>query len=81
MSLTSFVNELCLLCVKVLTSSTVQKESHSVGNVGAQYKYKNAAVDVKVDTQSNVGSYTIITSFVHLYAKQSFRSFCSCFGR
>ena len=67
--------------MKALTSSTVQKESHSVGNVAAQYKYKNAAVDVKVDTQSNVGSYTIFTSFVHLYSKQNIRSFCSCFGR
>ena len=28
----------------------------SAGDIGAQYKYKNALVDVKVDTDSNVGS-------------------------
>lgn len=45
-----------LFCVKALTSSALQKENRSVGDVAARYKYKNAVVDVKVDTQSNVCS-------------------------
>lgn len=42
--------------MKALTSSALQKENRSVGDVAARYKYKNAVVDVKVDTQSNVCS-------------------------
>ncbi|XP_021776150.1 mitochondrial outer membrane protein porin 2-like [Chenopodium quinoa] len=39
-----------------LTSSTLQKEGHSVGDLAAQFKYQNAIIDVKVDTQSTIAT-------------------------
>ncbi|KAL9238542.1 hypothetical protein vseg_012946 [Gypsophila vaccaria] len=44
-----------------LTSTALQKGSHSVGDVTAQFKYKNAAFDVKVDTQSNIATTVTLT--------------------
>ncbi|KAI4324831.1 hypothetical protein MLD38_030283 [Melastoma candidum] len=38
----------------VLTSTAVQKGGLSAGNVTARYKYNNALIDVKVDTDSNI---------------------------
>jgi hypothetical protein len=40
---------------QALTSTAVKKGGLSTGDVAAQYKYKNVVVDVKVDTESNVG--------------------------
>ncbi|KAL2936582.1 Mitochondrial outer membrane protein porin 2 [Bienertia sinuspersici] len=39
-----------------LTSSSLQKESQSISDVAAQYKHRNAVIDVKVDTQSNLAT-------------------------
>ncbi|XP_049383907.1 mitochondrial outer membrane protein porin 2-like [Solanum stenotomum] len=39
-----------------LTSTAVKKGGLSTGDVGAQYKYKNALIDVKVDTASNIST-------------------------
>lgn len=38
----------------VLTSTAVKKGGLSTGDVAALYKYKNAFIDVKVDTESNI---------------------------
>ncbi|KAK9690502.1 hypothetical protein RND81_09G132500 [Saponaria officinalis] len=47
-----------------LTSTALQKGSHSIGDVTAQFKYKNAAFDVKVDTQSNIATTLKLTDIV-----------------
>ncbi|KAF8406202.1 hypothetical protein HHK36_008287 [Tetracentron sinense] len=39
-----------------LTSTAVKKGGFSAGDVAAQYKYKNAVIDVKVDTESNIST-------------------------
>lgn len=39
-----------------ITSTTLQKGGLSVGDVTAQYKYNNAVIDIKVDTQSNIAT-------------------------
>lgn len=44
---------------QALTSTAVKKGGFSTGDVAAQYKYKNAVFDVKVDTESNVGCFVV----------------------
>ncbi|XP_074312739.1 mitochondrial outer membrane protein porin 2-like [Silene latifolia] len=44
-----------------LTSTALQKGKHTVGDVAALYRYKNAAIDVKVDTQSNIDTRVTLT--------------------
>ncbi|CAH9138518.1 unnamed protein product [Cuscuta epithymum] len=39
-----------------LTSTAVKKGALSTGDVAAQYRYNNAIVDVKVDTESNIST-------------------------
>lgn len=41
--------------LQAITSTAVKKGGLSTGDVGAVYKYKNTVIDVKVDTESNVG--------------------------
>lgn len=48
---------------QALTSTAVKKGGLSTGDVAAQYKYKNALFDVRVDTESNVSC----ASFVVLH--------------
>ena len=43
--------------IQALTSTALKKGGLSTGDVAALYKYKNTQFDVKVDTDSNVGSY------------------------
>lgn len=47
---------LCL-SIQALTSTAVKKGGFSTGDVAAQYKHKNSIIDVKVDTESNVGCF------------------------
>lgn len=47
-----------------LTSSAVKKGGLSTGDVAAVYKYKNTAVDVKVDTHSNISTTFTITDIL-----------------
>lgn len=42
------------LLFQTLNSGLVKKGGLSCGDVAAQYKYKNAALNVKADTESNV---------------------------
>ncbi|KAF5740616.1 Mitochondrial outer membrane porin 2 -like protein [Tripterygium wilfordii] len=44
-----------------LTSKLVQKGGLSSGDVAAQYKHKNATVDIKLDTESNILTTLTIT--------------------
>lgn len=55
-----------------LTSNILHKESHSVGDVAAQFKYKNAVIDVQVDTQSNIATTLTLTDIM-----PSFKSIAS----
>lgn len=49
---------------QILTSTAVKKGSLSTSDLAAKYKYKNVLIDVKVDTESNVGrSFFTIISF------------------
>ncbi|KAM3756956.1 hypothetical protein ACB098_02G152000 [Castanea mollissima] len=56
-----------------LTSTAVKKGGFSTGDVAAQYKYKNAVFDVKVDTESNIS--TIITFTEILPSTKAIASF------
>ncbi|XP_065625748.1 mitochondrial outer membrane protein porin 2 [Quercus suber] len=56
-----------------LTSTAVKKGGFSTGDVAAQYKYKNAIFDVKVDTESNIS--TIITFTEILPSTKTIASF------
>ncbi|KAF3951638.1 hypothetical protein CMV_022736 [Castanea mollissima] len=56
-----------------LTSTAVKKGGFSTGDVAAQYKYKNAVFDVKVDTESNIS--TIITFTEILPSTKTIASF------
>ncbi|XP_050388113.1 mitochondrial outer membrane protein porin 2-like [Argentina anserina] len=47
-----------------LTSTAVKKGGLSIGDIASQYKYKNAVVDVKVDTDSNISTTFTITDIV-----------------
>ncbi|KAK3016513.1 hypothetical protein RJ639_006836 [Escallonia herrerae] len=47
-----------------LSSTAVKKGGLSSGDVGAQYKYNNALVDVKVDTESNISTTITFTDIV-----------------
>ncbi|KAL6227481.1 PREDICTED: mitochondrial outer membrane protein porin 2-like [Fragaria vesca subsp. vesca] len=47
-----------------LTSTAVKRGGLSAGDIGAQYKYKNALVDVKVDTDSNISTTFTITDII-----------------
>lgn len=49
---------------QALTSTAVKKGGLSAGDVAAQYKYKNVLFDVKVDTESNVGFFILLSLFV-----------------
>lgn len=42
----------------------MKKGGLSAGDVAAQYKYKNVLFDVKVDTESNVGFFILLSLFV-----------------
>lgn len=46
--------ELTFSCPQALVSNVVEKGGVSSGDVAAQYKHKNAVIDVKLDTESNV---------------------------
>lgn len=48
--------------LQTLTSAATKKGGQSSGDVGALYKYKNALLDVKLDTQSTVCFFTSIIS-------------------
>ncbi|KAI4330739.1 hypothetical protein MLD38_028996 [Melastoma candidum] len=48
----------------ILTSTAVQKGGFSVGDVTAKYKYNNALIDVKVDTDSNILTMITINEIV-----------------
>lgn len=55
----------------------MKKGGLSAGDVAAQYKYKNVLFDVKVDTESNVGFFILLSLFVFKkknYLKNSFLS-------
>ncbi|KAM3394697.1 mitochondrial outer membrane protein porin 2 [Capsicum galapagoense] len=47
-----------------LTSTAVKKGGLSTGDVGAQYKYKNTLIEVKVDTGSNISTTLTLTDIV-----------------
>jgi len=47
-----------------LTSTAVKKGGFSTGDVAAQYKYKNAVFDVKVDTESNISTTITFTEIL-----------------
>lgn len=47
-----------------LTSTAVKKGGFSTGDVAAQYKYKNAIFDVKVDTESNISTTITFTEIL-----------------
>nr|XP_023888251.1 mitochondrial outer membrane protein porin 2-like [Quercus suber]POF21958.1 mitochondrial outer membrane protein porin 2 [Quercus suber] len=47
-----------------LTSTAVKKGGFSTGDVAAQYKYKNAIFDVKVDTESNISTNITFTEIL-----------------
>lgn len=47
-----------------ITSTAVKKGGLSTGDVGAQYKFKNTLIDVKVDTEANISTTLIITDIV-----------------
>ncbi|KAL5753133.1 hypothetical protein ACOSQ2_023640 [Xanthoceras sorbifolium] len=56
-----------------LTSTALKKGGLSTGDVAAQYKYKNAVFDVKVDTESNIA--TTVTFFEILPSVKAIASF------
>ncbi|GMY11903.1 mitochondrial outer membrane protein porin 2-like isoform X1 [Fagus crenata] len=47
-----------------LTSTAVKKGGFSTGDVAAQYKYRNAVFDVKVDTESNISTTLTFTEIL-----------------
>ncbi|XP_050291912.1 mitochondrial outer membrane protein porin 2-like isoform X2 [Quercus robur] len=47
-----------------LSSTAVKKGGFSTGDVAAQYKYKNAVFDVKVDTESNISTTITFTEIL-----------------
>ncbi|QHO10400.1 hypothetical protein HN51_068379 [Arachis hypogaea] len=47
-----------------LTSTAVKKGGHSVGDVAAQYKYRNTLVDLKVDTDSIISTTLTFTDII-----------------
>lgn len=55
----SYGSDLYSFCFsfQALTSTAVKKGGLSTGDVAAQYKHKNSTIDVKFDTESNVGCF------------------------
>lgn len=49
---------------QALTSTAVKKGGFSTGDVAAQYKYRNAVFDVKVDTESNISTTLTFTEIL-----------------
>lgn len=67
-----FCGLLITFCLpQILTSTAVKKGSLSTSDLAAKYKYKNILIDVKVDTESNVGCSFFITVPFEVWSKES----------